>query len=68
MANADHLERLRQGVDAWHEWRKKKLSIEPDLTWADLREANLTRTYLSQADLREVNLCATDLSVCFGVE
>ena len=38
MANPEHLELLRQGVDVWNEWRAKEPSIRPDLS-----EANLSR-------------------------
>ena len=39
MANAEHLELLRQGVDLWNEWRRKSPLIVPDLSeefsWSD---------------------------------
>jgi hypothetical protein len=31
MANPEHLEILKQGVEAWNEWREKNPDIEPDL-------------------------------------
>ena len=42
MANADHLERLRQGVDAWNAWRAKEPLVMPDLTKADFFGTDLT--------------------------
>src|SRR4051794_4108393 len=55
MANADHLKRLRQGVDAWNAWREKKPSIRPDLSGSgtNLSKANLFGAKLRGADLQE---------------
>jgi uncharacterized protein YjbI with pentapeptide repeats len=66
MANPEHLELLRRGVDAWNAWRKE-LSIRPDLGDANLRLANFSGANLSWADLsranfREANLSGADLS------
>ena len=56
-ANPEHLAILKQGVDAWNEWRKQNPDIRPDLSEADLNGA-----YLVQADLSGVNLTGADLS------
>lgn len=32
MANTEHLEKLKQGVDAWNQWRRDNPDIRPDLT------------------------------------
>jgi len=77
MANEDHLERLRQGVDAWNAWRAEDASIkvknlrgpglfeadfsEANLSGAKLFEANLSRANLGLADLRGANLHVADL-------
>jgi uncharacterized protein YjbI with pentapeptide repeats len=50
MANPDHLEMLRQGVDAWNAWREP--GVAPDLSAAHLIEANLRGANLCAADLR----------------
>jgi len=42
MANEEHLRILKQGVEAWNEWRKKNPQRTPDLTRANLYEADLT--------------------------
>ena len=61
MANPQHLELLRQGVDAWNEWRKKEPSICPDLLGANLSEANLFGANLSGANLNAVGLFRANL-------
>jgi uncharacterized protein YjbI with pentapeptide repeats len=63
MANADHIKRLRQGVDAWNawRWRRKEPSVRPDLREADLTGANLGRADLTGADLHGANLGGADL-------
>ena len=48
MANQEHLQMLKRGVEAWNKWRKGNGYItRPDLRAADLWEASL-----SGADLR----------------
>src|SRR5215467_5022608 len=77
MANPDHLEMLRQGVDAWNVWREQQ-PVEPDLSEADHREmdffggTDLTDANSSEArfraahfnwqGLRDVDLTDADLS------
>jgi hypothetical protein len=76
MANAEHLARLRQGVEAWNQWRKKNRGIQPDFyeadlsradlrkadfTEADFRRAGLTEAHLGQADLSRAHLAEADL-------
>ena len=51
MANAEHLELLRQDVEMWNAWRAEKPSILPDLDEASLCRANLSRANLSHANL-----------------
>jgi hypothetical protein len=61
MANPEHLEILKQGVEIWNEWREQNPTIKPNLSGADLRAANLNQaildnTILKEADLREAGL------------
>jgi hypothetical protein len=61
MANEEHLEKLREGVEAWNQWREKNPDLQPDLRGVDLREAqlkgaNLSGAQLQGADLTEVQL------------
>lgn len=57
MANEEHLEILRQGVEVWNRWRKERRDIQPDL-----QESNLKNLDLERADLILANLAKADLS------
>ncbi len=63
MANEEHLKILKQGVEAWNEWRKKNPQRTPDLSKANLIEANLTRANLIEADLSVADLSKANLIV-----
>lgn len=52
MWNEEHLAILRQGVEVWNEWRQENLGIRPDLSQADLRDANLDGVVLREATLQ----------------
>jgi len=77
MANKEHLEILKKGVEAWNVWKEGNPHIIPDFSRAELfgtdlnkanlenaefREANLREANLSQANLREANLRKANLS------
>ena len=62
MANQEHLEILRQGVETWNKWRLEHATIQPDLSNADLTDAILIYANLSEAILSEADLRCTDLS------
>ena len=62
MADAKHLELLKQGVDLWNEWRAKEPSIVPDFSEAKLDGRNLSQADLNGAYLRRASLMGTDLS------
>jgi uncharacterized protein YjbI with pentapeptide repeats len=62
MANPDHLDLLRQGVETWRTWRAQETSIRPNLSKADLSKADLSGANLRGANLRETDLSQTDLS------
>jgi hypothetical protein len=61
MANESHLSVLKQGVDAWNQWREQDPSVEPDLLEANLHEADLREANLCRAKLRSANLRGADL-------
>jgi uncharacterized protein YjbI with pentapeptide repeats len=61
MANPEHLAKLKEGVEAWNQWRREHPRVRPDLSGVDLRRrvlraANLSRAELSNADLGRTNL------------
>src|SRR5215204_4884629 len=61
MANRKHVAWLKQGVEAWNQWRRENPKIRPNLSRADLiraslRGADLRRTDLSKADLSHADL------------
>jgi len=47
MANDEHVALLKQGVEAWNEWRGENPNILPDLSGVDLYN-----THLGGLDLR----------------
>jgi hypothetical protein len=51
MANEEHLAILKQGVEAWNQWRRENPSIVPDLAETDLTSRNLNGANLSKARL-----------------
>ena len=61
MANPEHLELLRQGVDVWNDWRAKGTLTIPDLSEANFSGAKLSRANFSGTNLREANLNMADL-------
>lgn len=62
MANEEHLAILKQGVEAWNQWREENANLVPDLSKADLSKANLSKANLSEANLSEANLSEANLS------
>ena len=67
MANRQHLDTLRQGIEVWNRWREQNPGVFPDLSHADLkgmvlRGANLARVNLKGADLRKTTLENTNFS------
>jgi hypothetical protein len=61
MANPEHLEMLKAGVDVWNEQRMKRIQIQPHEQEANFTDANLRRADLRGADLRGVDLRKADL-------
>ncbi|HBB31218.1 MAG TPA: hypothetical protein DDZ80_16405 [Cyanobacteria bacterium UBA8803] len=62
MANDQHFVLLKQGVEAWNQWRENNDQILPDLSGADLSRANLNEANLSMANLNQVDLRMANLS------
>ena len=61
LANQEHLDILKQGVDVWNKWREEYPAIQPDLLQAKLRDTDLHGVDLSGADLVCANLRKADL-------
>ncbi len=60
MANPEHLEILKKGVEVWNRWQKERHEKYPMLV-PDLRKADLSGAHLSGADLLGVDLSGADL-------
>jgi uncharacterized protein YjbI with pentapeptide repeats len=60
MANPEHIERLKQGVEAWNTWRRDSPEL-PDLSLAKLRGDNLSGFDLSRTNLLGATLSFANL-------
>jgi uncharacterized protein YjbI with pentapeptide repeats len=75
MANEEHVAILKQGVNAWNEWRAENPKVAPDLSEADLhmldfskgqlnwvnpKKVHVQKVRLDAANLRRVNLQGAD--------
>jgi len=56
MANQQHVDILRDGVQEWNLWRREEPAIRPDLSRAGLSGAILAGAYLYDADLGGADL------------
>ena len=61
MAIPQHLDVLKQGVQAWNKWRQDNPGAEPDLAGAKLNDTNLKKANLSETDLRWADLTSANL-------
>ena len=62
MANPEHLEKLKDDINAWNKWRKENRDVKPDLSRSDLLEANLRGANLRGANLSGASLSGANLS------
>jgi len=62
MGDGTHLAVLKQGVDAWNEWRAAHPDTRPDLSNVSLRGLDLAKAHLPGANLRKTDLRGTILS------
>jgi hypothetical protein len=62
MANPEHLEKLKEGVEAWNTWRRANAGIMPELRGANLSGAVLSEANLSGANLNSAKLVETNLN------
>lgn len=65
MANPEHLAKLKEGIEAWNEWRKENSALKPDFSGANLAESDLRMANLKGADLKFAHLCEVKL---FGAD
>ncbi len=56
MANKEHLELIKQGVNTWNKWKAGHGGEKPDFSGANLCLSNLSYANFSQANFWEVNL------------
>jgi hypothetical protein len=56
MANAGHIDIVRDRLDHWNEWRRKNTTVVPDFAGADLAELNLAGANLAKADFSGASL------------
>jgi uncharacterized protein YjbI with pentapeptide repeats len=62
MANPEHVEILKQGVEIWNKWRRENPDIIPDLKKADLQRIDLNGANLSEANLKNAKLNSANLT------
>jgi len=55
MANPEHLEILKQGVEQWNKWRDEHQDVKPDLREAHLREVDLTGVNFGSAEITRLD-------------
>lgn len=62
MANAGHLDIVRDRIDHWNDWRRKNTKVVPDFAGADLADLNLAGANLAKADFSGARLAGTNLA------
>ena len=62
MANAGHIDIVRDRIDHWNEWRRKNSKVVPDFAGADLSDLNLAGANMAKADFSGAKLAGTNLS------
>jgi hypothetical protein len=62
VANQEHLDILRQGVEVWNEWIKGHPLVQSDLSGTNFSGANFSGAKLSGVDFIEANLSGANLS------
>ena len=71
MANQEHVDILKQGIDVWNDWRERHPEVDPDLRKTDhkigffvksINGANFSRTDLRGTSLILSDPCNVDFS------
>jgi uncharacterized protein YjbI with pentapeptide repeats len=65
MANQEQLEILKQGADAWNQWREQNPKVEINLSGTVLSEIDLSGVNFMLANLRKVIFLDVDLSSAY---
>ena len=52
----EHLNKIKQGVSIWNQWREDNPETVPDLSKADIRGCKLQKINLSNANLKDGKL------------
>ena len=63
MANKEHLDLIKQGVGVWNKWRIENTDVIPDLSRANLKKTDLSKTDLSGATLKKTDLRTPHVTV-----
>ncbi len=61
MANKEHLEVLKLGVENWNNWRNSYPDVLPNLRKAKLVGMDLQNANFNDTNLRRINLCGANL-------
>ena len=62
MANPEHVEILKQGVEVWNQWREENPDVRPDLQRIEMKGCQLTGINFREAILDEANFMNSNLS------
>ena len=62
MANQEHLDILKQGVEVWNRWREEHPEVKPNLGGAGLKGAELAGANLSESNLSGATIGTANLS------
>jgi len=62
MANQEHLDILKQGVEVWNQWREEHIGIQPDLSSTHFSGTDLSRANLSNVNFNNAYLVGTNLN------
>ena len=62
MTSEEQLSLIKQGAKKWNQWREQNTGIKPDLSGADLREAQLQKIDLSNANMEKTKLQFSNLT------
>lgn len=70
MANPEHLEILKQGVEVWNKWRRDNPKEYPDLSKSDFKNVKLwfvdfSRANLSHSDFTNASLLGSIFSSAY---